>query len=331
MILLLGATGYIGQAFARELRIRGRCFVPLSREAIDYTRFDVLFDYVRRIRPELIINAAGNAGQPTVDACETARFETLQTNTLLPQIVERVCLATNTPLGHVSSGCIYSGAKVYEMGRMSIERDLNRPAIHQLFETHPENFGGFTEFDEPNFCFRSRPCSFLAGALALAEESLRGGEQTYLWRHRLPFNELDDPSNLLTKLRFYPKVYDQVTSLSHLDDFVQACLDLWENYAPFGIYNITNPGAVTTRQVVDMIQRILKPSRRFEFWVDDEEFYSQGARARRSSCILDVSKLLRAGVKMRPVEEALEDALEKWQPMPPNLRLLETVAEAVAT
>ena len=31
------------------------------------------------------------------------------------------------------------------------------------------------------------------------------------------------------------------------EQLVKAALDLWEIRAPFGIYNITNPGAVTTR------------------------------------------------------------------------------------
>src|SRR2546430_6828446 len=104
MILLLGANGYIGQAFASELRRRGCCFIPLSRSAFDYTRFELLFDYVRKMRPELVINAAGYPGRPNVDACELARAETFRANTLLPQTIARVCPATNTPLGHVSSG-----------------------------------------------------------------------------------------------------------------------------------------------------------------------------------------------------------------------------------
>jgi nucleoside-diphosphate-sugar epimerase len=34
MILLLGASGYIGRAFANELRRRGDRFIPLTRKAI---------------------------------------------------------------------------------------------------------------------------------------------------------------------------------------------------------------------------------------------------------------------------------------------------------
>ncbi|HUA67820.1 MAG TPA: hypothetical protein VMA13_04665, partial [Candidatus Saccharimonadales bacterium] len=103
-------------------------------------------------------------------------------------------------------------------------------------------------------------------------------------------------------------------SISHLDDFVRACLDLWERRAPFGIYNVVNPGATTTRRIAEMIQHIARPHRIFEFWKDDEEFYRCAARVPRSNCVLDTSKLLATGVKMRPLEEALTDALQRWQP-----------------
>ena len=90
-------------------------------------------------------------------------------------------------------------------------------------------------------------------------------------------------------------------------------LDLWERRAPFGIYNLTNPGYVTTRQVIAMIQKILQPKRAFEFWANDEEFYRSAAKTPRSNCVLDTSKLLAAGIKMRPVQEALMAALKDWK------------------
>ncbi len=327
MILLLGASGYIGQAFSRELRRRGIPFVPLSRMAFDYTQFDLLFEYVHKIRPAFLINAAGYSGKPNVDACEEERMATLLANTILPQTVARVCVATNTPWGHVSSGCIYSGAKIFENGRMRVVRNLNAPEVRRLFDTHPEKFFGFTEFEEPNFTFRRLPCSFCDGTKALAEEVLRDFTECYIWRPRLPFGDTDEPSNLLSKLGRYAKVYDHITSLSHVDDFAQACLDLWERCAPFGIYNVTNPGAVSTRQVVEMLHHALKLGRRPQFWADDEEFYSEPGRAPRSSCILDVTKLLSTGVNMRPVKEALTDALRAWRPACRHLRVLEAVPE----
>lgn len=320
MILLLGATGYIGQAFAAELRRRQHLFIPLTRKAVDYTDFNILFDYVRQSKPDFLVNAAGFTGSPNIDICETARAETLQGNAVFPQMVARVCLMTNTPWAHISSGCIYSGAKVLENGMLHIERDLNQQRLQQLFANHPERFYGFTELDDPNFSFHSPPCSFYSGTKALAEESLRAFSQCYIWRLRVPFDEFDHPRNYLSKIQNYPKVYDNINSLSHRGDFVRACLDLWEQRAPLGTYNVTNPGAVTTRYVVDRIKSTLKVDRRFHFWKDDTEFYRHAVKALRSNCILDVSKLLNAGVKMRPIQEALDDALRRWQPATESIR-----------
>jgi dTDP-4-dehydrorhamnose reductase len=97
-------------------------------------------------------------------------------------------------------------------------------------------------------------------------------------------------------------------------DYAAACLDLWEKRVAYGIYNVTNPGFITTRQVVGMIEKILKPERTFEFWANDEEFYKVAAKTPRSNCVMDVSKLLAAGVKIRSVGEALEHSLRNWKP-----------------
>jgi dTDP-4-dehydrorhamnose reductase len=314
VILLLGAGGYIGQAFCRELRRRGEPFVPLSRGAFDYTRFELLFDYVRKLRPTFLINAAGYSGRPNVDACEEQRAVTFQANTLLPQLIARVCLATRTPWGHVSSGCIYSGAKMLDNGSARVVTTLNAPEVRRYFDAHPERFFGFTEFEQPNFTFRRGQGNFCAGTKALAEEALPHFPRCYLWRARIPFGERDEPANLLSKLLRYPKVYDHVTSLSHVDDFARACLDLAGRDAPFGTYNVTNPGAVTTRQVIEMMRGVLKPGWHPKFWTNDREFYLEGGHVLRSSAILDVSKLRSTGLKMRPVREALADALRTWRP-----------------
>jgi len=69
MILLLGASGYIGQAFAGELQRRGQKFIPLARRETDYTRFDVLLKFLKANPPAFVINAAGYTGKPNVDAC----------------------------------------------------------------------------------------------------------------------------------------------------------------------------------------------------------------------------------------------------------------------
>jgi dTDP-4-dehydrorhamnose reductase len=314
MILLLGASGYIGQAFALELQRRGQKFTPLARRETDYTRFDVLLAFLKANEPEFVINAAGYTGKPNVDACELARADTLAGNTLLPQTIADACAAAGIPWGHVSSGCIYSGAKVLVNGQWRAEKDMTRPDLRALVEKSPAAVCGFTETDTPNFSFRDGPCSFYSGTKALGEEAIAGIGQSYIWRLRIPFDEFDSVRNYLSKVQRYAKVYDNVNSISHRADYVKACLDLWALRAPFGIYNVTNPGFVRTRQVVELLERILQPDRKFEYWQNDEEFYRVAAKTPRSNCVMDVAKLMAAGVKIRPVLEALEDSLNNWKP-----------------
>ena len=314
MIVLLGATGYIGEAFARELERRKSPFLALSRKEVDYTRFEVLLDFLQARKPEFVVNAAGYTGKPNVDACEVARADTLVGNTLLPQTIAHACAAVKIPWGHVSSGCIFSGAKVSANGTVHAEKDMTKPELRALVDQSPDRILGYAETDTPNFSFRDGPCSFYSGTKALGEEAMLGAGKSFVWRLRIPFDEYDSGRNYLSKLIRYSKVYDNVNSISHRGDYARACLDLWEKRAPFGIYNVTNPGFVTSRQVVGMIQEILRPAKKFEFWANDSEFYHIGAKTPRSNCVMDVSKLLGAGVRIRPVVEALESSLKNWKP-----------------
>jgi dTDP-4-dehydrorhamnose reductase len=305
MILLLGASGHYGRAFAGELRRRGQSFIPLTRRAFDYTRFDFLFDYLRNMKPVFLINAANYYGPLDETGGAAQRELAMSVNALLPQMIARVCSITKTPWGHVSSGCIYAGAKIIEDGQARIETDLRRPEIRRLFAAHPGRFRGFSEEDEANFTFRHPPCSFYSGTKALAEEAIREIGQCYVWRLRLPFNERAEPCNLLCQQP--ESMNDAINSLSHLEDCVRACLDLWEIGAPVGIYNVTNPGAVAAREIVLSLPRTARVPQPD----GGEPVPASPAALPRANCILDVSKLLQCGVKLRTVEEAMEDSIHR--------------------
>jgi len=305
MILLLGATGYVGQAFAAELTTRGTPFRAVSRSTADYTRFNSLRELLQSVCPEFVVNCAGYTGKPNVDACETARADTLQGNTLFPMTLAQACSVEGVPFGHVSSGCIYSGAKIADQSGVFLpEKDLMVPGVLHLLTQHPERVHGFTD----------GPCSFYSGTKALAEEAMDDVGDGYLWRLRIPFDEFDSPRNYLSKVQRYSRVYDNVNSVSHRADFAKACLDLWNLRAPFGTYNVTNPGWVTTRQVVERVKHVLGLERTFEYFENDTDFYQTAARTPRSNCVLDVSKLLATGVKVRSVTEALDESLRHWVP-----------------
>lgn len=286
MIYLLGGSGYVGSAYQALLQRKGLAFRNLKRADFDYSNEAALTELLRREKPAFLINAAGYTGKPNVDACELHKSECLMGNGVLPGIIANACTAAGVPWGHVSSGCIYTGAR-------------------------PDG-SGFTELDPPNFTFRTNNCSFYSGTKALGEEVLAGRPDVYIWRLRIPFNEIDNPRNYLTKLLRYPTLLEATNSISQLEEFVAATFACWEKRVPFGTYNVTNPGQVTTHEVVDLIKLTGVSNKDFVFFKDETDFMARAAKTPRSNCVMDSTKLASVGIAMTEVHAAVERDLRRW-------------------
>ena len=283
MIILLGKTGYIGSQILESFNQAGSEISGVSRKEIDYYNHSELRNLLREVNASFLINAAGFTGKPNVDACETEKYECLQGNAVLPGIIREVCEDLKIRWGHVSSGCIYSGRR--------------------------SDGKGWREDDKPNFSFRSSPCSFYSGTKALGEEVLEGAENCFVWRLRIPFNHEPSPRNYLQKLLNYENLLDAENSVSQLEEFCQKCIECFTKDVEPGIYNMTNPGSVTTSRVTEwMIEQGLT-EKKFNFFKTEEEFMQKAAKTPRSNCVLDTSKAEKAGIGMRPVEEAMIDSI----------------------
>ena len=109
MTILLGATGYVGSAFAGFLHSRGIPFVAVSRQTCDYSDASALRTLLVEHEASFVINCAGFTGKPNVDACEVQKYDCLKGNAVLPGVIKTVCEDLGVPWGHVSSGCIFKG------------------------------------------------------------------------------------------------------------------------------------------------------------------------------------------------------------------------------
>ncbi len=287
MILLLGGTGYVGKALASSLARQGLASQTVSRSQVNYSQRDELIKLIRDTKAQFLINAAGYTGQPNVDKCEDEKTDCLAGNAVLPGTIRAACEAAQIPWGHVSSGCIFTGTRADGLG--------------------------FTELDPPNFSFRQNNCSFYSGCKALGEEVLQDAENCYIWRLRIPFNEQNSPRNYITKMMRYDRLLEATNSLSHLDEFADCCVASWTKRIPFGIYNLTNPGFVTTRQVVGLIKKYGLSDKNFQFFDSENQFMTIAARAPRSNCVLDSTKAVNAGLPITPIEVALDNALKNWK------------------
>ena len=111
----------------------------------------------------------------------------------------------------------------------------------------------------------------------------------------------------------YARLLEAVNSLSHLDEFVRATFACWQRRVPFGTYNVTNPGRVTTREVTDLIHASGVSDKAFDFFQDETEFMQIAAKTPRSNCVLDTAKLQNTGIAMTEVHEAVEQSLREWR------------------
>ena len=285
MFVILGSSGYVGSKISHYLTKNESKVVGISRAVLDYTNPKTLKEFLRSKKPVFLINAAGYTGKPNVDACELAKADCLDGNAVLPGTIRQVCEELKITWGHVSSGCIYSGRR-------------------------PDG-EGWKEEDEPNFSFRSSPCSFYSGTKALGEEVLEGAKNCFIWRLRIPFNEGRNPRNYLQKLLNYDRLLEAENSVSHLDEFVQKCIECFTQEIEPGVYNMTNPGSITTRQVTEWMVEEGVTDKNFNFFENEAEFMDQAAKTPRSNCVLDTTKAEKAGIGMRPVEEAMRESMQK--------------------
>jgi dTDP-4-dehydrorhamnose reductase len=288
MYIILGKNGYIAEAIVKELKSRGLPYFALSRTDIDYTNMQIFDNWLSNNAYKKtvahhnisIINCAGYIGKPNVDACELNKADTVEGNVIFPAMLSQLCANKGYLYTHISSGCIYGG----------YSKD-------------------FTEEDAPNFDFQNG--SFYSGTKALAEKIVKQNlPNSYIFRLRIPFDEFESPRNYLTKLLTYDQLLDARNSLSHRADFAKYTIDLIEQKVPFGIYNVTNKGSVTTKEVVELMQEYLKPNKEFKFFSKLDNFM-QEVTAPRSNCVLDTSKIEQY-IPIRTAQEALKDALSKY-------------------
>lgn len=287
MILLLGATGYVGKKYQEYLKFRNIPYTTASirlRDKATYYTNDV--DYVRDIviqhNPSFVINCAGFTGVPNVDACELEenRNSCYLANMILPVLLAHVCLERNIKFGNVSSGCIYQG-------------DNN-----------------FTEEVMPNF-----QESVYSKSKLLAEYDLHHVfqmENVYSWRLRIPFDYIDHPKNFISKIIKFDKLTNQYNSISNLNDFVRATVDCYLNDLPCGIYNVTNPGKIRAQDIAKLLVDKGIVNKTWKI-MDDPDEIGQIEKVKRSNCTLDSSKIINLGIPLQPIYESLNKTIDIWK------------------
>lgn len=271
MKYLIFGNGYIGNKFKEAIGEEA------AISGVDISDYQAVSQEITNSKPDVVINCAGKTGKPNVDWCEDHKVETVTSNVTGPLVLLRACSEEGVYWVHVGSGCVYTG----------------------------DNGGvGYSEDDTPNFFG-----SFYSRTKAWSESILKEFPVLQL-RLRMPVDDMPGPRNLITKITTYKKVISIPNSVSVLEDFLSASLVLIKQRAS-GIYNMTNPGGIEHREILDMYREIVDPSFVYELFSLEE--LGVVTKAGRSNCVLASDKREAAGAHMRPAKEALRATLEKYK------------------
>jgi 3,5-epimerase/4-reductase len=253
----------------------------LDDAVIDLARIDneaQVREAILKHKPDVVLNCAAVTGVPNIDWCEDHKFETLQANLFGPMTLLRVCTELNQYWVQLGSGCIYQG----------------------------DNDGkGWSETDEPNFTG-----SYYSQVKAWMNDILKDFPVLQL-RLRMPLDTNPEPRNFIYKIAHYPKVINIPNSVTVIDDLIDVAKQLTEKKST-GIYNVTNPGMIDHKTILDMYKEIVDPEHECEY-ISLEELEAGLAKAPRSNCMLSIAKLEAEGIQMAPIKDRIKDILLSYK------------------
>ena len=284
-VMLFGASGWVGSLLKETFDRHDIGWVPVWREMAAQPATSIA-TAISQAGITHVVNAAGAVGRPNVDACENwpVKQSVWEANVLLPAKLRMATDWADVPLGHVSTGCIFSGHRVYE------------------------------ETDEPNFC-HPPVSSWYSHTKWLGEQAL-DSSRSWIWRIRMPFDSSGNARSILVKMLCFERLITRFNSMTYLDDFAEQVAKTLTGDVPFGVYHMVN-GWTTFMEVAEIL-RGAGFEREWKFFDDDKDL-SEQLIAPRSAAMLSSVKAWEAGLKMMSIKDALRQAVNGMGYVPSKL------------
>lgn len=168
---------------------------------------------------------------------------------------------------------------------------------------------GFVETDPANFSG-----SYYSYVKAHAERMLVSAYEanTLILRLRMPVSDDLHSRSFVTKITKYAYVVDIPNSNSILSDLLPCSVKLAEDKVT-GVYNFTNPGAISHNEVLSLYKQYVDPSFSWKNFSLDEQ--AKVIKAGRSNCELDATKLVKKmreyGIEIPKIHQAYAQCFQR--------------------
>ncbi|MDQ3256804.1 MAG: sugar nucleotide-binding protein [Acidobacteriota bacterium] len=213
-LLITGATGTLGSAFARICDVRGLSYQLLSRREMDIAEDEPVRQALEDFEPWAVVNAAGYV---RVDDAERETQLCYRENTEGPATLAAACAGQGIGLLTFSSDLVFDGAAL----RPYLESDL----------TAPLNIYGRSKANAERRVLEAKPT-----ALVVRTSAFFGPWDEY--------NFVTVALRTLAAGHRFTAVADAIVSPTYVPDLVNASLDLLID-GEHGIWHLANPGAIS--------------------------------------------------------------------------------------
>jgi dTDP-4-dehydrorhamnose reductase len=278
-ILISGAGGTLGQAFARMCQQRGLAYVALTRAELDITSPAAIRAALERHHPWAVINAAGFV---RVDDAELEQERCFRENTWGPGMLAKHCAARGVKLVTFSSDLVFSGSR-------------EEPYL-ECDPPEPLNTYGQSKHRGEVEVLRASP-----DALVIRTSAFFGPwDQANFMRHAL---------DTISRGRPFAVQEDAVVSPTYVPDLVHACLDLLIDDER-GIWHLANQGAI---KWADFARKGAELAGLDSGLIQSGRTSEPIRRARRPAFSALSSE---RGLLLPPLEDGIQKYVAQWQAIP---------------
>jgi dTDP-4-dehydrorhamnose reductase len=224
-LLITGATGTLGFAFARICERRGLSYRLLTRKEMDIADPVAVQKVLEQDNPWAVINTAGYV---RVDDAEREPDACYRENTRGPEILAAACASRQLAFLTFSSDLVFDGAK--------------RSPYVESDQTAPLNVYGKSKAEAERLVLEAMP-----EALVIRTSAFFGPWDEY--------NFVTAALNSLAEGRVFTAANDVIISPTYIPDLVHASLDLLID-GERGLWHLANPDSLTwaelAKQVADL-------------------------------------------------------------------------------
>ncbi|KAK6538571.1 hypothetical protein TWF694_010150 [Orbilia ellipsospora] len=279
--LIWGGEGWVAGHLKELLQKQGK---EVNSTTVRMENREAVIAELEKYKPTHVLNCAGVTGRPNVDWCEDNKEATIRSNVIGTLNLADCCWQRGIHITVFATGCIYH----YD-------------------DEHPIGGKTFTEEDVANFSG-----SYYSATKSKVEEIMKQYDNTLILRLRMPVSDDLHPRSFVTKISKYEKVVNIPNSNTLLTDMLPVSVILAENNEK-GVYNFTNPGAISHNEVLDLFKKYVRPDFTYKNFTVEEQ--SKILKAGRSNCELDTTKLVTKmkeyGVEIPEVHEAYAQCFQR--------------------